>query len=240
MAARTPTQNPVICAVDTTDMQRAQALCKELKNEVGAVKLGLEFFTTHGAPGVRKIVEEGGMPVFLDLKFHDIPNTVAGAIRSAMGVGAFMTTVHACGGRDMMRAAVDASMEIAAATGKERPLIVGVTVLTSMDENDLSATGVNAGVQAQVLRLAELAKESGLDGVVCSPHEIEAIRKACGADFKLIVPGIRPAGSHNGDQKRVLTPHEAIRAGADFLVIGRPITGETNPAAAARKILAEV
>lgn len=231
-----PTGNPIICAVDTTDTERARVLCAALQHEVGAIKLGLEFFTANGAEGVHLMAAQSRMPIFLDLKFHDIPNTIAGAIRATAGIDAFMMTVHIAGGRDMLRAAIDASMEVAATTGKERPLIVGVTVLTSLDQKDLASIGVPVGLQDQTLRLADLAQKSGLDGVVCSPQEISLLRKHCGGDFTLVVPGIRPAGSQNGDQKRVLTPKEALQQGADYLVIGRPITGAENPKDAVRQI----
>jgi orotidine-5'-phosphate decarboxylase len=232
-----PSHNPIICALDTTNVARARALCEQLRPHVGAVKLGLEFFTANGAQGIHDVVHDNGIPVFLDLKFHDIPNTVAGAIRATAGIHTFMMTVHALGGRDMLRAAMDASMEIAAETGKERPLIVGVTILTSMDQDDLQDVGIDRPVQDQVRRLANLVQEAGLDGVVCSPFEITALREQCGADFTLVIPGIRPEGSDNGDQKRVLTPREAIARGASHLVIGRPITAGADPAQAARAIV---
>lgn len=228
--------NPIICAVDTTDVAQAQALAASLNGSVGALKLGLEFFTANGAAGVREIATQK-FPIFLDLKFHDIPNTVAGAIRATAGIDTFMMTVHTAGGQAMLRAAIDASMEVAATTGKERPLIVGVTILTSLDQQDLERMGIRDKLQDQVKRMADLAQESGLDGIVCSPHEISLIRDHCGADFTLVVPGIRPAGSESGDQKRVLTPKEALEKGADYLVIGRPITGAADPKAAAQSIL---
>lgn len=233
MSTKTP--NPVICAIDTTDIARASALAEAVKPSVGAIKLGLEFFTHNGAAGVKKVIENGA-PLFLDLKFHDIPNTVAGAIRATAGINCFMMTIHAGGGATMMRAARDAAEDIAAKNGK-RPLIIGVTILTSMDERDMHEVGVSGNVADQVKKLADLAQASGLDGVVCSPFEIAMLKAQCGKDFKLIVPGIRPAGSDNGDQKRVLTPAEAVAQGADYLVIGRPITGAASPADAAADIL---
>lgn len=231
--------NPIICAVDTTDVDQAKALAEGLAGKVGALKLGLEFFTAHGADGVRKLSSPRA-PIFLDLKFHDIPNTVAAAIRATAGIDSFMMTVHTAGGRDMMRAAVDASMEVAATTGKERPLVVGVTVLTSLDLSDLSDIGVNQRIADQVSRLADLAQVCGLDGVVCSAREIGLLRQQCGQDFKLVVPGIRPEGSPANDQKRVLTPKEAMLQGADFLVIGRPITQAEDPAKAAQDVLGSI
>jgi orotidine-5'-phosphate decarboxylase len=215
--------NPIICAIDTPDIQQAEELAIALRGQVGAIKLGLEFFTAHGAPGMQ-IMGAHKIPIFLDLKFHDIPNTVAGAIRATAGIECFMMTVHAAGGSAMLRAAADASMEVAAITGKSRPMIVAVTMLTSLDQNDAAAIGITGEVSDQVRRLAELAQKSGVDGVVCSPKEIALLRAQCGDDFKLVVPGIRPAGSDVGDQKRVMTPKDALDQGADYLVIGRPIT----------------
>lgn len=227
-------QNPIICAIDTTRTPKAKALIGEVSPHVGAIKLGLEFFTAHGAAGVKDVLPEG-TPLFLDLKFHDIPNTVAGSIRATAGINAFMMTVHTAGGKAMMRAAKEAADELAETTG-HRPLVVGVTILTSMDEADLVSVGYQNDVQEQVRKLAGLAQESGLDGVVCSPFEIAMLRAQCGQDFTLVVPGIRPEGSDAGDQKRVLTPKEALDAGASYLVIGRPITGAGTPAEAAGAI----
>ncbi len=177
------------------------------------------------------------LPIFLDLKFHDIPNTVAKAIYATAGIETFMMTVHTAGGRAMLRAAIDASMEVAATTGKERPLVVGVTVLTSLDQDDLSMLGMRDKLDEQVKRLAGLAQDAGLDGVVCSPYEIALLRQQCGYEFTLVVPGIRPEGSASGDQKRVMTPQEALEKGADYLVIGRPITGAPDAKKAAQAIL---
>lgn len=224
------TQNPIICAIDTPDLSKAKKLAAELKPHVGAIKLGLEFFVANGAAGVREVAA-CGTPIFLDLKFHDIPNTVAGAIKSLAGLDVFMTTIHTNGSEPMMRAAADA-----AKTLSKKPLVVGVTVLTSMDEGDIKSIGVSGSVPDQVKRLATLAQKSRLDGVVCSAHEIALIREACGRDFVLVVPGIRPEGSDAGDQKRIMTPKEAMDAGATYLVIGRPITGAENPAKAAQAI----
>lgn len=231
--------NPIICALDTTNVTQAVHTARALAGKVGALKLGLEFFTAHGAGGVRNIAEKR-LPIFLDLKFHDIPNTVAGAIKATAGIDTFMMTVHTAGGPDMLHAAIDASMEVAATTGKERPLIVGVTVLTSLDQNDLSLMGVPDALADQVKRLADLAQSSGLDGVVCSPFEITLLREHCGPDFKLVVPGIRLEGSSADDQKRIMTPKEAVAKGADYIVIGRPITGALDPAKAAKDILQSI
>lgn len=231
--------NPIICAVDTTDIEHAHTLADSLAGSAGALKLGLEFFTANGATGVRQIASSK-FPIFLDLKFHDIPNTVAKAIRATAGIETFMMTVHTAGGHTMLQAAIDASMEVAHTTGKERPLIIGVTVLTSLDSDDLHGIGVNGNMVNQVKRLADLAQDAGLDGVVCSPQEIEMLRDHCGSEFKLIVPGIRPEGSNPGDQKRIMTPKEAIAKGADYLVIGRPITEAPDPKKAAAGILKSI
>jgi orotidine-5'-phosphate decarboxylase len=175
-----------------------------------------------------------------DLKFHDIPNTVAGAVRAGTRLGAWMMTVHASGGHDMLKAARDAAHEEAAKTGGTRPLIVGVTVLTSLDNARLAEVGAGDGVRAQVQRLAALAQKAGIDGVVASPQEIGLIRETCGPDFAIVTPGIRPASSSKDDQARTMTPREAVQAGASYLVIGRPITGAADPAAAAAAINDEI
>ena len=225
--------NPIICAVDASDPDEATTIANEVRPHVGAVKLGLEFFTANGAAGVAYITRLG-VPVFLDLKFHDIPNTVAKAIAATASMNMFMMTVHTSGGQAMLKAAIDASDRVAQMTGKERPLVIGVTVLTSLDQDDIAMLGYRDSLQDQVLRLADLAQSAGLDGVVCSPFEIAPIRKACGKDLKLIVPGIRPEGAPADDQKRTLTAKEALKRGADYLVIGRPITGAANRAEAAK------
>ncbi len=225
--------NPIICAIDTTDVAKAKNLVREVRGSVGAIKLGLEFFTANGVAGVNDVA--GDASLFLDLKFHDIPNTVAGAVRATNGINAFMMTVHTSGGKAMMQAATEAAKSL-----PNKPLIIGVTVLTSLDGFDLESIGMQNDVKYQASKLAELAQDSGIDGVVCSPHEIEILRRQCGKDFKLIVPGIRPEGSASGDQKRVMTPKEAIEKGADYLVIGRPITEAKNPAQTAKDILASL
>lgn len=230
-----PSHNPIFCAIDTPDVSTARALADKLKGEVGGLKLGLEFFLANGAAGYRKI-SEFGLPIFLDVKLHDIPNTVSGAIGSLLPLEPEFITVHTSGGAEMMRAAANA----AARGGASRPRLLGVTVLTSMDANDLSAVGQQSDVEKQVARLALLAKGSGLDGVICSPAEARVLRYACGADFILMVPGIRPAWAAGNDQKRATTPREAVDAGANYLVIGRPITGSDDPAEAARKIIEEL
>lgn len=227
--------NPIICAIDTTETEAARELVKQVQNSVGAIKLGLEYFTANGAAGVRQLASTE-LPVFLDLKFHDIPNTVSRAIKATAGINTFMMTVHTAGGRDMLRSAIDASMEVAHTTGKERPLIIGVTVLTSLDQDDLQIIGINNRLTDHVMRMADLAQSSGLDGVVCSPYEIQMLRRHCGEGFRLIVPGIRPEGVAHGDQKRVMTPAQALKNGADYLVIGRPITEAENPASISKEI----
>ncbi len=228
-------QNPIYCALDTTDLAQATAWARTIKPFVGGLKIGLEFFNANGPDGVRRIIDLG-LPVFADLKLHDIPNTVSGGIRAAMSLGISIINVHASGGAAMMRAAADA----AATAGANRPKVIGVTVLTSLDQSDLQAIGVSGSPSDQVLRLATLAKSSGLDGVVCAAHEIAMLRRELGPDFMLIVPGIRPAGAASADQKRVMTPKEAHELGADILVVGRPITGASDPAAAARAIRDEL
>lgn len=233
--------NPIYVAIDTPDLSRATALAAMLADTVGGLKLGLEFFTANGVKGVREVAKAGGgLPIFLDLKFHDIPNTVAGAVRAACAAKPAILNVHACGGRSMMEAAVKAALDGADAHITDRPMVIAVTVLTSMDDHDLSETGVTRPIEDQVVGLARLTKESGLDGVVCSAHEAAALREALGPRFKLIVPGVRPAWAQDDDQKRIMTPAEAIAAGADILVIGRPITGAADPAEAARRILQEL
>lgn len=233
--------NPIICAIDTIDQWKAGKIARDLRGSVGAIKLGLEFYTSNGRLGIQQVVSQN-TPLFLDLKFHDIPNTVAGAVMATSGMQVTMMTVHAAGGREMLKRAVEASNEIAENTGSIRPMILGVTVLTSMDDTDLLETGVAAKKAAdQVLRLAELAESCQVDGIVCSPHEISAVRKQCSQDFKIVTPGIRPSGSvEKDDQKRIMTPKEAIERGADYLVIGRPITQAENPVAAAKEILASL
>jgi len=231
--------NRVICAIDTDNLDQAISLANQLSGQVGAFKLGLEFYTAHGPAGV-KAVADGGMPIFLDLKFSDIPNTVAGAMRAAGACAPAMVTVHATGGPAMMRAAAAAGLRIADAAGGTRPKILAVTVLTSFDDNDVAAVGMIGPMTDQVKRLAELAQQCGLDGVVASAHEIAALRQVCGPDFTLVVPGIRPGWAAADDQKRIVTPADALRQGADYLVIGRPITRSDDPASAATRIAEEM
>jgi orotidine-5'-phosphate decarboxylase len=237
MSSPEPTDR-IFVALDTPDVARAAQLAAGLRGAVGGVKLGKEFFTAQGPDGVRAVA--GGERLFLDLKFHDIPNTVAGAVRAAVRLRPFLLTLHAAGGPVMMQAAAEAAREAAEDAAAPRPLLLGITVLTSLDEADLDAVGQQGPVAGQVRRLAGLARENGLDGVVCSPREIEHLRADCGPGFILAVPGIRPDWAAAGDQKRVMTPAEAVAKGADYLVIGRPITAQSDPLAAARRIAEEI
>ncbi len=224
--------NPILVAIDTPEIAQARRLIAATASSVGGVKLGLEFFVAHGPAGIKEAA--AGQPnLFLDLKLHDIPNTVAGAVKSALPLDPLLMTIHCTGGPAMMKAAAEAR-------GNARTKILGVTILTSLDDSDLAATGQNGPVATQVVRLAKLAQASGIDGIVCSPQEVALIREACGPKFLLVVPGIRPAGAAIGDQKRVQTPRSAVEAGADYLVIGRPITEAPDPAAAAKAILTEL
>jgi len=231
--------NRILVALDTTSIEDAVSLCNKLDGLVGGVKIGLEFFSANGPDGVRAIVDTG-QPLFLDLKFHDIPNTVAGAIRAVVPLCPAIVDVHASGGPAMMKAAREAAEEAAGDAGVPVPLIIGITVLTSLDDADLAAVGQRNPAEAQAVRLAELAESAKLGGVVCSPKEILAIRKACDPAFKLIVPGIRPLWSATGDQKRFSSPAAALKDGADYLVIGRPITAAPDPAEAAQRITEEI
>ncbi len=236
----TKLRNPVFCAIDTTEVSVATSLAAKVGDCVGGLKLGLEFFTANGVKGVQQVQKASGLPIFLDQKFHDIPNTVAGAVRAACQLGIAMLTIHTSGGRAMMEAAAKAATDAAYEFPKPRPMIIGVTVLTSMDGADLAATGVGSTVSDQVRRLADLAKTSGLDGIVCSPLEAEMLRADLGPGFKLVTPGVRPVWSAANDQKRFMSPADALKAGADYLVIGRPITAAEDPAAAATRIAAEI
>jgi orotidine-5'-phosphate decarboxylase len=224
----------IIVALDYADAASALALAGRLDPALCRLKVGKELFTVAGPDLVRTLVARG-FDVFLDLKFHDIPNTVAAACRAAAGLGVWMMNVHASGGRRMMIAAQEALADLA-----QRPLLIAVTVLTSMSAEDLNEVGIAAAPADQVLRLARLSKQCKLDGVVCSAQEASMLRADLGADFRLVTPGIRPAGSDAGDQRRVMTPAEALRAGSTDLVIGRPITAAPDPLAALKQIQSEI
>jgi orotidine-5'-phosphate decarboxylase len=218
--------SPIYVALDTPDLARAKAIASRVRHHVGGVKLGLEFFLAHGRHGVHEMASLG-LPIFLDLKLHDIPNTVAKAVQALGDLTPAVLTVHAAGGRAML--------EDAKAAAHPGTRVVAVTMLTSLDAGDLAATGVAGSAHEQVARLADLAQEAGIDGIVCSGEEVAAARKAWPKGF-LVVPGIRPAGAAMGDQKRAVTPRAALDAGASILVVGRPITGADDPDAAARAI----
>jgi orotidine-5'-phosphate decarboxylase len=234
-------KDKIIVALDVDTEMDALELVRKLKDDVGAFKVGLELFNSTG-PGIFQTLRQAGAGrIFYDCKFHDIPNTVAGASRAAAKMGVWMFNVHTTGGSAMMKAAVDAARSTAAQAGLEPPLLIGVTILTSIDETILrEELRVSSDVKSQVVNLALLAKSSGMNGVVASPHEIGAIREACGKDFLIITPGVRPAGADIGDQKRVMTPGMAVSSGADYVVIGRPITKAEDPVAAAKAIAEEI
>ncbi len=218
--------NPIFVAIDTADVHHARALVRDFDGHACGLKLGLEFFCANGEDGVLRVAEHG-IPLFLDLKFHDIPNTVAGAVRSIAHLAPAVLTVHASGGKDMMKAAKDAA--------PPNTKVVAVTVLTSLDEDDLESIGVRASPARQVERLAALAREAGLDGIVCSGAEVKAAKADWPGGF-FVVPGVRPDGSGTADQKRVVTPAQALDDGASILVIGRPITASPNPGRALAEI----
>ncbi len=218
--------SPIYVAIDTPELEKAKEIAARVKNHVGGIKLGLEFFSANGRAGIRDMAALG-LPIFLDLKFHDIPNTVAKAIQALRPLKPAILTVHASGGRAMM--------EDAKAAAPEGTKVVGVTVLTSLDGSDLISIGLQPDPHEQVMRLTMLAKESGLDGVVCSGNEVAAAHKLWPKGF-FVVPGVRPADGDAGDQKRVVTPRQAMDRGASILVIGRPITLAVDPDAAARAI----
>lgn len=218
--------NPIYLALDLPRLEAAEALARKVKGHIGGLKLGLEFFCAHGHHGVHELAKVG-LPIFLDLKLHDIPNTVAAAMQAIHVLEPAIVTVHASGGRAMM--------EDAKAAAGEHTKVVAVTVLTSLDDSDLAATGVGGNAHDQALRLADLAHAAGLDGIVCSGHEVGAIHRQWKNGF-FVVPGLRPATGHEADQKRIVTPRQARDNGASVLVIGRPISRAEDPVAAARAI----
>lgn len=226
--------SPVIVALDVADASAALSLAARLDPQLCRVKVGKELFTRAG-PAVVEQLQRAGFEVFLDLKFHDIPNTVAQALRAAADLGVWMVNVHAAGGRRMLEAAVEALTAC-----RRPPLLIGVTVLTSMDASDLAELGYTETVAERVLRLATLTASAGLDGVVCSAQEAPALRRACGEAFALVTPGIRTAGDDAADQRRVVTPAEAVALGADYLVIGRSVTASADPVMALNAILAGI
>jgi len=229
-------QNPIIVALDVPTAREALELAEELGPVVGAFKIGKQLFVSEGPDVVRKL-KETGTKIFLDLKFHDIPNTVSKAVQSAIDLGVDMLTVHTSGGSEMLAAAEKTSTETAAVLGIDSPLILGVTVLTSMDDANLAELGIQEETHGQVVRLAKLAASSGLRGLVCSPQEIKLLREELGNQIQLVTPGIRAESSPADDQKRTMSPAEAVKAGASWLVIGRPITLAEDPRAAAIEIL---
>lgn len=228
----------LLVALDVETSAEARALAERLRGSVGGFKIGSRLFTSEGPAIVEELTSRGDR-VFLDLKFHDIPNTVAGAVAAATRLGAWMVNVHASGGSAMMRAARDAAHEEAARRSRPAPLLIAVTMLTSLRPQALTEIGLADSMGTQVERLAALAESSGLDGVVASAHEIGAIRHRCGNGFTIVTPGIRGAGDPMGDQSRTMTAAEALRAGATYLVVGRPIIASADPRAAAERIGAE-
>lgn len=229
--------NPLIIAMDVDTIEEAGRLADVLRPHVGAFKVGMQLFNSEG-PAVIRFLKEKNVPVFIDLKLHDIPNTVAAAAKALTGHGVSIINIHAAGGRAMMQAAAAAVREEAERLNLIRPLLVAVTVLTSIDQEVFnSQIGIPGTIADRVTAWAAMAQEAGLDGVVASPREIVAIRAACGKEFVIITPGVRPAGAAMNDQKRVMTPAEAVRQGATYLVIGRPITEAPDPALAAWEIL---
>lgn len=240
MALQPANKQQIIVALDVETADEARSIIAELGAHVGAFKIGLQLFTAAGPGFVREVVESGAR-VFLDLKFHDIPNTVAKASVEAARLGVWMFNIHALGGAEMMRRTVSEVNNACERENFERPKIIGVTVLTSADKETLAEIGIREEINSQVLNLAKLTAECGLDGVVASPHEVAAIREnIADRTFLIVTPGIRPDFATNDDQKRVMTPGEAVFAGSNFLVIGRPVTKAENRLEAVRKILGEV
>ncbi len=233
------TEDKLIVALDVSTLAEARRLVADLRHVVHTFKIGSQLFTIAGPELIKEIIGSGAQ-VFLDLKFHDIPHQVAGAARAVAQLSVSMFTVHASGGAEMMRRAVEAVVEVAETERITRPLVLGVTVLTSVDSETLGQVGIASSPAESVLRLAKLAEDSGLDGVVASPREARSIRNSTKPGFLIVTPGIRPAHANLNDQKRVSTPAEALSAGADYLVVGRPITGAVNPLEAAQMLLTEM
>lgn len=231
LSAFSSSKSPIVVALDYPTPQQAIEMAKQLDPTKCRVKVGKELFTASG-PSILEQLHKLSFDVFLDLKFHDIPNTCAGAVAVAADLGVWMVNVHASGGERMMNAAAEAI-----ANKQNKPLLIAVTVLTSMEQSDLAGIGLDISPQQQVERLAKLSKQSGMDGVVSSAQEIELIKKLCGNEFLTVTPGIRPAGSAAGDQRRIMTPQEAVNAGGDYMVIGRPITQSNNPQQACLDII---
>lgn len=229
------TTSPILVALDYHDLNDALRFVERIDPRQCRLKVGKELFTLFG-PAAVKALQERGFDVFLDLKFHDIPNTCAHAVAAAADLGVWMVNVHASGGARMMHAAKEALQSY----GKDAPLLIAVTVLTSMDQEDLTGLGISLTPAQQAERLARLTQQCGLDGVVCSAQEAAHFKRAFGEDFALVTPGIRPSGSDAGDQRRIMTPEDARRAGVDYMVIGRPITQSTDPAAALQTILSSL
>lgn len=237
---REQAKEKIIVALDVPTRAEALDLVERLTGEVGAFKIGMQLYNAEGPDIVRDIQAMGGK-VFVDLKFHDIPNTVAEATRVITRRRAAIMTLHAAGGKKMLAAAAAAARDTAAAMGVEKPLVVAVTVLTSISQQEFcEEIGIDRPIAEQVIAWAKMAKEAGMDGVVASPREIADIRSACGPDFAIITPGIRPTWATANDQSRIMTPKEAVELGATYLVIGRPITAQENQVEAARKIVAEI
>jgi len=224
-------KNALFCAIDMKDTDQAVSLINEIKENIDGIKIGMEAFYAMGVNGYLRLYDFG-LPIFLDLKLHDIPNTVGSAIKSLLPLNPFMINIHTTGGSEMMRAAVEAISN----NGIKKPKLIGVTILTSMNEDSFNEQGISIKVEQQVVNLSNLAKKCGLDGVVCSPLEAKNVKNTCGEDFLTVVPGIRPNNSATNDQKRILTPSEAIKNGADILIVGRPITQAKDPNQAARTI----
>lgn len=229
----------LVLALDVDTKERARELVIELKEYVGVFKVGKELFTAEG-PAIFDIIKENGGKIFADLKYHDIPTTVAKAGRTLVRHGVEIFNVHASGGYDMIKKTREAIDEEAQKLGVKRPILLAVTVLTSLSDEDMKRIKVSESAADHVMTLAKLAKEAGADGIVCSPQEIEAVKRELGKDFITLTPGVRPVWSEKGDQKRVMTPKEAVEKGTDYIVVGRPITGAENRKEAAKKIIEEM